>query len=64
MCCLLDLIPANKELFGDLKAEGSLGCTDREMIKFGILPREEGGIGRNQGCSPGHEEVRLWRVQD
>lgn len=36
MCCLLDLTPANNELLGDLKAGGSFGSTDQEMIKFRI----------------------------
>lgn len=44
MCCLLDLIPANNELFGALEPEGSLGGTDQEMIKFRI--QRGGGISR------------------
>lgn len=62
MCCLLALIPA--ELFGDLKAEGSLGSTDWEMIKLRIQGGWGRGIGRKQGCNPGLEEERLWPVQD
>lgn len=62
MCCLLDLTPANKELFGDLKDEGSLGGTGWEVIKFSI--QRGGGIGRKQDCKPGLEEERLWPVQD
>lgn len=38
---LLDLVLKNKEvLLGNVKAEGSLGCTNREMVEFRIL-REE-----------------------
>ena len=35
---LLDLVLMNKEgLVEDLKAGGSLGCSDHEMVKFRIL---------------------------
>lgn len=46
MCCVLDLIPENTEIFGDLKAKG-LGSTDQEMIKFRV--QRGGGIDRKQG---------------
>lgn len=45
MCCLLDLIPANKEVCGDLRAEGSLCFTDSELIKVGI---QKGGGDRKK----------------
>ncbi|KAK4817889.1 hypothetical protein QYF61_002058 [Mycteria americana] len=36
--CSLDLILTNEEgLTGDVKVEGSLGCSDNEMVEFGIL---------------------------
>jgi len=35
---LLDLVLTNKEgLVGDVKAGGSLGCSDHGMVAFGIL---------------------------
>ncbi|GAB0197130.1 hypothetical protein GRJ2_002178300 [Grus japonensis] len=35
---MLDLILTNKEgLVGDVKLKGSLGCSDHEMVEFGIL---------------------------
>ncbi|GAB0179892.1 hypothetical protein GRJ2_000454500 [Grus japonensis] len=35
---MLDLILTNKEgLVGDVKLKGSLGCSDRKMVEFGIL---------------------------
>lgn len=62
MCCLLDLTPANKELFGDVKDEGNLDGTGWEMMKFRI--QRGVGIGRKQDCKPGLEEERLCPVQD
>ena len=35
---LLDLVLTNKEgLVRDVKTGGSLGCSDHEMVEFGIL---------------------------
>ncbi|GAB0206950.1 hypothetical protein GRJ2_003160600 [Grus japonensis] len=35
---MLDLVLTNKEgLVGDVKLKGSLGCSDHEMVEFGIL---------------------------
>lgn len=50
MCCLLDLMPANNELFGALKAEGSLGGTDLEMMTFRIQRGE--GDRQRAGLQP------------
>lgn len=43
---LLDLVLTNKkELVGNMKAEGSLGCSDHEIAEFRIL------LGRNKAIS-------------
>lgn len=35
---MLNLIPTNKEgLVGKVKLKGSLGCSEHEMVPFGIL---------------------------
>lgn len=59
---LLDLILTNKEqLVTDMKAVGSLGCSDQDIVDFRIL---RGGNKTNkQNCYPGLQEKRLWTGQ-
>ena len=46
---LLDLVLMNKEgLVEDVKVEGSLGCSDHEMVEFRILCGGSGAISRTK----------------
>jgi len=48
-CALLDLVLTNKEgLVEDVKAGGSLGCSDHEMVNFRILYRGSRVINSNK----------------
>lgn len=53
---LLDIRANKEELLRNVKAGGSLGCSEHGMVEFGMLRREEG---KKQDRSPELQESRI-----
>jgi len=59
---MLDLVLSKKEeLVGNVKLEGSLGCSEHEMAEFKILRAVMRA--QQQAHYPGVQESRLWSLQ-
>lgn len=61
---LLDVILTNKkQLVRDMKAAGSLGCSDQDIVEFRILRKEQNKQTNKQNCYSELQEKRLWTGQ-